>query len=164
MSVEFVILIAMWAIGIISFLIFTPNRHRRKLIFGYLVCKTLTWLSTLFHVKFNLLIFPIREFPKATDLLLTTEYFFYPLLCGFYIIHEPKLNYFVRFLYLSLWISILVIIDVMIEKYTNLIEYIHYDWYWTWLNFFCIFALSNMIYHWFFREKTLFRDDKRVTQ
>jgi hypothetical protein len=164
MSVEFVILIAMWAIGIISFLIFTPSRHHRKLIFGYLVCKTLIWLSTLFHVKFNLLIFPIREFPKATDLLLTTEYFFYPLMCGFYIIYEPKLNYFIRFLYLSSWISILVIVDVMIEKYTNLIEYIHYDWYWTWLNFFCLFALSNKIYRWFFREKTLFRDDKRVTQ
>jgi hypothetical protein len=164
MNTEFVILIIIWVVGLISFFLFTPKRKHRNLIFGYLVCKTLTWISTLFHVKFNLLIFPFREFPKATDLMLTTEYFFYPLMCGFYIIYEPKLKYLGRFFYLSLWISVLVIIDVMMEKYTNLIEYIHYDWYWTWLNFFCIFALSNRIYHWFFSEKTLYRDDKRVTQ
>lgn len=164
MSIEFVTLIVIWAIGVISFFIFTPKCHRRKLIFGYLVCKTLTWLSSLLYVNYNLLIFPIREFPKATDLLLTTEYFFYPLLCGFYIIHEPKSNYFIQFLYLSLWVSILVIIGVIIEKYTNLIEYTHYHWYWNWLNLLCIFATSNIICHYFFKESTLFRNDKKVTQ
>lgn len=94
----------------------------------------------------------------------TTDYFLYPLLCGFYIIYEPNQRLFVRFIYLSACISALVLIDLMFVKFTGLIEYLNYAWYWTWLVFFCIFAITNIIYQWFFRSKLLFEAEKRITQ
>ncbi|WP_169802783.1 CBO0543 family protein [Neobacillus soli] len=165
MPIEYLIIILMWVIGVISFVKFTPKNHHRRVIFAVLVCQSLTWLNTLFHVKFNLLSFPVRELPKATDVLVTTEYLFYPLVCGFYIISVPKkVNNYLRPFYLSLWVSGLTIFDVIIEKYTNLIVYVHYDWYWTWLDFFCLFAVVNIIYHWFFKEKAQPREDKEATR
>lgn len=164
MSNEFLLVILMWIIGLISFILFTPKNRRRRLIFAFLVCKTIAWLNNLLQVKFNIILFPFREFPKASEVLVTTGYFVYPLLCGFYIIFEPKVNLISRFLYLIIWTTGLTVFEVILETYTNLIKYIHFAWYWTWVDFFCLFALTNIIYQWFFRDKTLFKEDREIVQ
>jgi hypothetical protein len=163
MNIDYIVMALIWIIGLILLKVFTPKNRKRKLIFAIFICQAFIWLSDLIHVKYKLLLFPTREFPHATDILITTDYFFYPLLCGFYIIYEPKVNLLWRTLYLSLWISGIVLFDVLIERYTNLIEYINYAWYWTWGVFFCLFALTNLIYHWFFHRSLFFRAEKRVT-
>jgi hypothetical protein len=163
MSIESIVIILMWGIGLVSFL-FIPKNRMRRFILAHLFCQSLTWLSSLFHVQFDLLTFPFREFPNATDLLVTTEYFFYPTFCAFYIIFEPKGNYLFRLIYLSFWITVVTMIDLLVERYTNLIEYVHYSWYWTWMNFFILFALTNILYQWFFKDKALFREDEGVTR
>ncbi|MEH7085357.1 CBO0543 family protein [Neobacillus drentensis] len=160
MSVDYIFMIAMWVSGVMAYMLLTPKNQYRKLLFSLLVCQALLWLNSLVHVEYNLLAFPVREFPKATDLLITTEYFFYPLLCGFYIAYEPKRSFRIRLIYLSIWISFLTLYDVILVKYTNLVEYVHYAWYFTWIDFFPIFAVTNWIYQWFFKNKELFRMDQ----
>ncbi|QCJ41389.1 hypothetical protein FAY30_05475 [Bacillus sp. S3] len=164
MSINNIVIILMLVIGLISIIFFIPKNRRRRFILSYLFCQSLTWISSMFHAQFDLLSFPAREFPYATDLLITTEYFFYPIICGFYINFEHKVNYFYRFFYLSIWVSFLTVIDGLIERYTDLIEYVHYAWYWTWLDFFCLFAISNYLYKRFFKDKSLFRSDKEITR
>lgn len=164
MTVEVLVLVLMWVIGILSFLIITPKDRKRRFLLAFLICQALTWLIALLLVKYNRISYPVREFPKATDIQVTLNYLFYPLICGFYIIFEPKRNYWVRILYLSLWVSGLVLSIVMIEKYTNLITFVHYAWYWSWLNFFCLFTVSNLLYQWFFKDKALLQSDKGATQ
>ncbi|MDL4842520.1 CBO0543 family protein [Aquibacillus rhizosphaerae] len=164
MEFNYIILITIWIIGVALFITFTPKHKKRRLILAFLICQAFTWLSDLLLLNFNLIAFPVREFPSATDMLVTTDYFLYPLLCGFYIIYEPEQRLFVRFIYLSACISTLVFIDIMISKFTDLIEYLNYDWYWTWLLFLCIFAITNIIYQWFFRSKLLLEAEKRITQ
>jgi hypothetical protein len=164
MKIEFLIIILMWVIGLISYILFTPKNRYRRLLFAFLVCKTLMWISIIIHAKFHLISFPVRELPNATKVLITTGYFFYPLICGFYVIFEPKRSLALRFLYLSMYITGLTIFEVILEKYTNLITYIHYAWYWTWINLFCTFAVSNIIYWWFFRDKNLFQQDKEIVR
>ncbi|MDR6121147.1 hypothetical protein QFZ87_000744 [Bacillus sp. SLBN-46] len=164
MSRDYTVIILIWVIGIIAYLFLTPKNRYRKVLFALILCQAFVWVSSLLHVKYHLLAFPVREFPKATDVLVTTEYFFYPLLSGFYIISEPKRSPIIRFLYLSLWISGLTVMDVMLEKYTNLIEYVHYAWYLTWLNFFWIFVVTHLIYHWFFKDKAHFHVDREAVK
>jgi len=163
MSLEIIILILIWTIGVLLFVCFTQKR-KRKFLLAFLFCQSFTWISTLVYTSLDLIAFPTREFPIATDLLVTTEYFFYPLLCGFYIIYEPKVNFFFRIIYLSLFTSLLVLLDVILEKHTNLIEYVQYAWYWTWISLFCLYAFTNFIYHWFFQDHLLFRAEKRITK
>ncbi|WP_026568348.1 CBO0543 family protein [Bacillus sp. UNC41MFS5] len=165
MSVDYVIIILMWVIGIIAYIFFTPKKRYRKVLVTLLICQALLWVNSLFHVEFNLLAFPVREFPKATDLLITTEYFFYPLLSGLYIAYEPKRSsYLIRLIYLSVWSSVIAIYDQMLVNYTNLVEYVHYAWYFTWLDFFCIYAATNVIYQWFFKDKEYFRQDQEAAK
>lgn len=168
MSIDYIVIILMWVIGILAFIFLTPKNHYRKVLFALLLCQAFVWISSLLHVKFHLLAFPVREFPKATDVLVTTEYFFYPLLSGFYIVFEPKPKHkrslAIRAVHLSIWTSGLVLIDHLLEKYTNLIEYLHYAWYFTWIDFFCIFAVTNLIYQWFFKDKAHFPEDREVAK
>ncbi|MFD1040658.1 CBO0543 family protein [Virgibacillus byunsanensis] len=156
-------MVLIWIIGIALFIIITPKNLKRKLILAFLVCQALKWLSGLLHLKFDLISFPTREFPNASDILLATEGFLYPLLCGFYIIYEPKNNFLIRVVYLSICISVLVLIDLMFVKFTKLIDYVNYAWYWTWLVFLGLFVITNVIYHWFFRNKLLFEPEKRIS-
>ncbi|MBV7508960.1 hypothetical protein KW850_27535 [Bacillus sp. sid0103] len=164
MSVDYVCIILMWVIGVIAFMFVTPKHRYRKVLIALLICEALLWLNSLVHVELNLLVFPVREFPKATDLLVTTEYFFYPLLCGFYLVYEPKRSLGIRLIYLSVWSSFIAFYDQMLVNYTNLVEYVHYAWYFTWLDFFCIYAATNMIYQWFFKDKEYFRQDQEAAK
>lgn len=164
MTVDVLVLILMWVIGLLSFIFFTPKNRKRRFILAFFICQTLTWLDSLLLVKFHLIAFPVREFPKASDLLLTVNYFFIPLLCGFYIISKPKRNYFVRLVYLSIWVTGTVLLIVLLEKYTNLIEYIHYAWYWSWLDFFGVYTISKGLYQWFFKDMALFQTDEGAVQ
>jgi len=164
MDFNFIIMITIWIIGIALFIIFTPKHKKRRLILALLICQCFTWLSGLLHLKFYLITFPTREFPSATNMLVTTDYFLYPLLCGFYVIYEPKKRLFVRFLYLCACVSALAFIDVIFVEFTDLVEYLNYAWYWVWLVFFCIFAITNILIQWFFRSEVLFEAEKRITQ
>ncbi len=162
MKIEFLIIILMWVVGLISYILFVPKNRYRRFLFTFLVCKTLMWISVLIHTKYHLISFPIRELPKATRVLITTGYFFYPLICGFCVIFEPKGNLFKKLFNLSLYISGITIFEYMIEIYTNLINYIHYAWYWAWINLFCTFSATSLIYQWFFKDKNLFQKDKEI--
>jgi hypothetical protein len=164
MSVDYVYLIIMWVIGIIAYLFLTPKKHYRKMLFTLLVCQSFLWLNSLIHVEFNLLAFPVRELPKATELLFTTEYFFYPLLCGLYVAYEPKRSLRIRVFYLSIWISALTLYDLILVNFSNLVEYVHYAWYFTWIDFFCIFAVTNWVYQWFFKDKEHFLTDREAVK
>jgi hypothetical protein len=163
MSKEVLILTIIWVVGIAAFVLFVPKNSRRRFIFAFLACQCLTWLDSLFLVQFNLISFPFREFPKATDILFTTSSFMYPLIYAFYRFYIHKAKRIGRFLYLSLWISGIAFLVEMDEKYTNLLRYHNFTWYWTWLNFFCLFLLTNIIYRWFFIEKALFQKDRETT-
>ncbi|MFB5193661.1 CBO0543 family protein [Neobacillus sp. KR4-4] len=164
MSVDYAVIILMWVIGIFTYIFFTPKKRYRKVAVTALICQSLLWLNSLVHVEFDLIAFPVREFPKATDLLITTEYFFYPLLCGFYLAYEPKHSLRIRLIYLCSWISIITLYDFILVKFTNLIEYVHYAWYFTWIDFFCIFAVTNFVYQWFFKNKKLFRMEQEAVE
>ncbi|MGG1678273.1 CBO0543 family protein [Neobacillus sp. NRS-1170] len=164
MTVDVLVLILIWVIGFIAFMLFIPKNRRRRFLIAFMICQSFTWLIAVLLVYFDRISYPIREFPKATHLLLALNYFFFPLLCGFYIIYEPKRNYTVRLLYLSGWVTGVVVIINLLEKYTNLLKFQHYAWYWSWLNFFWMYGLSNILYRRFFKDKAMFQSDKGATQ
>lgn len=163
MDKEYLILIMMWILGLLS-LYLIPKKKFPIAIFALLSCQALTWLNCLIHVKYQLIAFPVREFPKATDVLLTTDFLIYPLICALCYILEPKGKWFIRFSSFVFWISILTIIDFLLEKYTDLIEYVHYNAIWTWINFFLIFMIMRFCTRWFFKDIRLFQADWRATR
>lgn len=158
MTIDRLVLITIWAVSLIAVILFIPRRKRREAAIAFLACQAITWVNSMLHVKYGLLSFPVREFPKATELLFTTEYIMYPLMCAFYYIHEPKTGKLLRFFYLAGCITGLTVVDAMIVKHTHLIVYLKYGWYWTWIDFFVIFLITNVYCKWFFKQGALSAD------
>lgn len=163
MTLERLVLIIIWIASILAIILFIPKNKRREAVLSFLACQAITWVNSMLHVKYGLLEFPVREFPKATDLLFTSEYMMYPLMCSFYFIHEPGSRKLLRLFYLAGCISCLTVIDIIISTFTNLIKYTNYSWYWTWIDFFLIFAITNVYCKWFFKRGAFYQE-RRTAQ
>lgn len=164
MSFDYIIVTFVWIIGFFIFVFFTPKHHKRKMIIAALLFQSFTWLNSLIHLELELIAFPIREFPEASDVLFATEYFLYPILYGLYIMHEPKRNFSIQFIYLLAVVSGFVGIELVFVHFTNLVVYIHYAWYLEWSAFFIMFVLSNCVYRWFHNENSLLNKEERILQ
>jgi hypothetical protein len=73
------ILVAMWLFGIVGFILFIPHKDRRKGLLAAIMFQAFIWLCDMPSFKCGLLSAPVRIFPKATDLTVTINYFFYPV-------------------------------------------------------------------------------------
>ncbi|MFC6604827.1 CBO0543 family protein [Ectobacillus funiculus] len=54
-------------------------------------------------------------------------------------------------LYISLFSTGLTVPEIFIEKYTNLITYVNWKWYYTWLSVYATLFLAWIFYKWFFK-------------
>ena len=108
MLMEHLILIAMWLFGFAGFILFIPRKDWRKGIFAFLMFQAFIWLCDMTTFSFGWQHAPVRELPKATDMPLTLDYFFYPVLFAIYYINKKtKDGIWSRFIYFFVWISVI---------------------------------------------------------
>lgn len=158
MLMERLILIAMWLFGFVAFILFIPRKEWRKGFLAFLMFQAVIWLCDMPSFQFELLSAPVREFPKATDLPLTIDYFFYPVLFSiFYVKKREKGRPWSRISSFFVWISVITLLDVVIERYTGLLEYKLLTWYGMWIYMGFLFYVSQVLCNWFFKEKALFQ-------
>ena len=158
MLMERLILVAMWLFGFVGFILFIPRKNRRKGLFAFMMFQSIIWLCDMPAFKYGLLSAPIREFPKATDLALTINYFFYPALFSIFYVHKKvKDGLWSRFAYFFVWVSIITLCDIVIERYTDLLEYGLLTWYGMWIYIGFLFFVSRVCCNWFFKDKSLER-------
>lgn len=151
MSKERTIEIASWTILIILLLWLVPREKIRDAHVIFLFKQVVTWLLGLFVSEYNLIQYPVRLFSKATKTSFTFEYFAYPVICIFFNLFYPYgagIHY--QIFYYIIYSSGVTIFEVLLERHTNLIRYINWKWYWTWISIFITFMLSNYYYRWFF--------------
>ncbi|MFC5449743.1 CBO0543 family protein [Paenibacillus aestuarii] len=152
MNVDRATLAVIWILGI-TILFFIPAAKRREAFVAFLACQCLTWFDSMMQVQFGLISFPVREFPKATDLLVTSEFFMYPYACGLYFINKPKARgTLFKISALMLWVTCLTGIDLFLVNFTHLISYDRYAWYWSWLDFLVTFILADLYSEWFLKR------------
>lgn len=154
LSFERFVLISIWAVGLTACLMIPANKRREGWI-AFLMCQAISWISALLEVRLGWIAFPVREFPKATDLGVTTEFFFYPLCCTLYFVFEPLRKLSLRVLYLLIWSIGLAVFDGLLSLYTDLLEYGRYAWYWSGFDFAIAFALTNVYTRWFFKSSAM---------
>jgi hypothetical protein len=153
MVVERIILIAIWVITIIGLLYLVPRNKIREAHVIFLFKQVITWISGLLVVEFHLIEYPVRVFKIATTTSFTFEYFVYPALCVIFNLHFPeKKGWIARtswYIFFPTWMTI---IEVLLEKYTNLIDYLLWTWYYTWLTLLITFFITRKYYLWFYRK------------
>jgi len=150
MKLEWIILISVWILSIC--LLFTIPKHKRRLaIVAFLFKQMITWLFGLLVVENKLIAYPIRLFSEVNRASFTYEFFAYPILCSIFNVFYPngrsllyKIGYYVAFC------TMLTIPEIFLEKYTDLISYTQWSWYWTWSSLFITFMMTRWFCVWFF--------------
>ncbi len=156
MLMDYLIMAAMWIFGFVGFLLFIPRKDRRKGVFASLMFQAIIWLCDMPAFKYGLLSAPVREFPKATDLAITIDYFFYPVLFSIFYVHKRvKGSLWSTLIYFFVWVSFITLFDVVIERYTDLLEYGFITWYGMWMYIGFLFYVSQFCCHWFFKDQSV---------
>jgi len=154
MNIDVILIIAGWIFIASSLVILIPKNKIREAQVVFLFIQGITWVLGLLVAQFSLIEYPVRPFPHASTTNFSFEYFIYPSICTIFTFKYPeKKSAFIQFMYYFYYCTTLTVTEVIAEKYTNLLKYINWDWYISWIAFFIIFYISRKYYIWFFRLK-----------
>ncbi|WP_326116516.1 CBO0543 family protein [Paenibacillus alginolyticus] len=115
--------------------------------------------TKLLLVQFDLVAYPLREFPKASDLNITFKVVWMPVASGLYYIYRPRANKLTKCFYFAVWISLLTLIDGMLAAKTELVDYVHFHWSLMAIVYSIIFLSVRGLASWFFRDRKVFRKE-----
>lgn len=153
MLLDRIVLISVWIVTILGILLLTPREKIRDAHLVFMFKQVITWMFGLIVVEFKYIEYPIRIFEYATRTSFSFEYFIYPAVCIIFVLRFPKnktiLHKIGWYLLFPTWMTIL---EVLIERYTDLIHYINWSWYWTWLTLIFTFYLSRLYYTWYIKR------------
>ncbi|MFB5193660.1 CBO0543 family protein [Neobacillus sp. KR4-4] len=151
MKLEWWILLGVWLLSS-GLLFLIPKQKIRLAITSFVFMQAVTWMFGLIVVEVGLLTYPVRLFAKANRASFTYEFFAYPAVAVIFNVFYPHFSRkLIKFLYYGAYCTALTIPEVLIEKYTDLLEYHHWTWFWTWITLFLTFMISRGFCVWFFR-------------
>lgn len=149
--IEKIFLLSSWTIVFIS-IWFIPKEKRANASVIFLITQLFTWILGLLVVEFGWLEYPVREFAKANATSFSFEYFSLPVITIFLVLYYPQHKPLPKKLfYVGAFSSTLTIIEYFIEKYTLIINYHSWKWYWSWISVTILFYLVMSIYRWFYK-------------
>lgn len=160
MRIEWWILLSAYVVGI-GILFFIPKNIIRLAVVAFLFKQVITFLFGLVVVELGLIEYPLRLFASVNRSSFTFEYFFFPIICAIFNVWYPNnRSILIRLGYYVLYSSILTILEVIIEKYTDLIEYIHWEWYFSWITLCLTFYFTRLFCIWFFKREESLQTNK----
>lgn len=118
MRLEYWLLIGLWIIGITGFILFIQRKDLRKGILSLMMFQAIIWFFNMYLFKYGFISAPIRELPKAHDFPLTLDYFFHPFLFSVFYLHKSG-----KVLFLLIWASVATLLDVVLERYTDILKF-----------------------------------------
>jgi hypothetical protein len=152
MRLEWCLLLSVYAMSTgILFLI--PKKKIRLAVVAFLFKQVITFLIGLVVVELGLLEYPVRFFSSINRTSFTYEYYVFPVTCAVFNVWYPNSrSTFIQLGYYVAFSSVLTIIEVFIEKYTDLINYIHWEWYITLITLYLSFFMTRLFCVWFFAK------------
>lgn len=151
MTKEAVITLISWILTCILLIIFVPKNRTREALVIFFFKQLITWLLGLTIVELGLIKYPYRQFPHATLTSFTFEFFVYPAICVFFCLYYPKNSKPKIAFHYFIFCTVITTIEVILEVYTSLIVYIHWNWFYTWISLLITFFISRKFYVWFYR-------------
>lgn len=146
------ILYFVWITTTLSFFFLIPKSKVRLAIVAFLFKQAMTWPMGLYVVDMGWIQYPIRLFENSNKASFTFEYFAYPVLCMYFNIYFPeRKSLLIRGAYYIMFCSVITVIELLLMHFTNLIRYIHWDAYLTWITLFITFYATRLFCLWFFK-------------
>ena len=153
MRIEWWILLSSYVVST-GLVFFIPRNKIRLAVVAFLFKQVITFLLGLVAVEWGLLEYPVRLFASINRASFTFEYYAFPVICAVFNVWYPNnRSTLIQFGYYAGYTSLLTIAEVMMEKHTDLIEYIHWEWYITWISVCLTFFMTRLFCVWFFAKE-----------
>lgn len=111
----------------------------------------LTWPFGILAVEYGGLKYPSRFLADAVGTSLTYEFLAYPAVGALFNLYYPKGRpWLYQTLYLFAYTSILTVGEVILERYTELVHYLHWNWFASWITILLTLLMNYLWYNWFF--------------
>ncbi len=159
---ERVILIAAWILVLAAIGLLVKRSTWHRFAAGFLMAQNLTWLNVLIHCQLGMFEYPVREFPKATDVGFTLQYLLYPAVVGFCILFEPRGSFWKKAGYILIWPTGVILLRLVLMRYTQLIVAYHYHLLLDWATILVIFLISIGVTKWLFRDPGYLQAEERI--
>lgn len=156
--------IGSWIVTALLFILFVPRKKLRQAFLAFKFKMFITWIFGLIVVQLGLIKYPSRLFFKqTTKSSFTFEFFVYPAICAIFNVHYPeKINGFRKLLYYLFFAGTITVFEVFAVKYTKLIRYPNWKWYWSFITLWLTFYISHIYYRWFFKIKKYTSSQKDI--
>ncbi|MDF2925685.1 MAG: hypothetical protein K0R57_4599 [Paenibacillaceae bacterium] len=152
MSIDYWILTGVWVLSFLLVFII-PHERRRLALVAFLFKQALTYLLGLVAVELQLLEYPVRELASINRTSLTYEYMAYPMVCAVFNVFYPSHRSFPqRLCYYFFFCTILTAVEMLLERYTHLVLYLEWKWWWTWVSLLATFFMTHVFCVLFFRD------------
>ena len=152
---EKIIEISSWIIVALFLIKFIPKNKLREAHVAFLFKQAITWVFGLLVVEKDNINYPYRLFfRKTVKSSFTFEYFVYPALSALFNTYYPeKRSAYIKALYYLFHTSLITVFEVLILKYTKLIQYKKWTWYWSFITIWITYYVSRIYQRWFFKNK-----------
>ncbi|WP_313958708.1 CBO0543 family protein [Bacillus sp. X1(2014)] len=150
------ILVLIILTSIIVLLKFVPLKKLRDAVILFLSLQMLTWPLGLIAVEMKWIEYPVQLLPNENQTnksSLLFEYFLFPLLAILFSLYFPKSkNKMVIVMYYLIITGIFTILEVVIERYTDLAHYNTWRWYWTFISVLIVLFINHSYYSWYKKD------------
>ncbi|HHY73642.1 MAG TPA: hypothetical protein GX497_10570 [Bacillus bacterium] len=133
--------------------IFIPRRKIVDAQISFLFMQVQTWLFGAIVVENRLIEYPVRLMDYAYRVSFSFEYFIFPAVSAVFNVNFPRGKSFgYKTVYSVFYPSVMTAAELLLEKYTDTIKYIHWTWYWSWITIFITLLISHWYYLWFINK------------
>jgi hypothetical protein len=155
MRIEWWILLSLYAVTT-GILFFIPKNKIRLAVVAFLFKQVITFLVGLLVVELGLIEYPIRSFASINRTSFDYEFYFFPVTCAVFNVWYPNhRSPLIQLVYYIVFSTVLTIGEIILEKYTELIHYIHWEWYISWITIFISFFIVRRFCIWFFSKSKI---------
>jgi hypothetical protein len=152
-KLEILILILSIALAIFLLWKFVPMGKIIDAHVSFLFMQVQTWIYGAIVVENRLIEYPVRFLYYAYRVSLVFEYFIFPTISVLFNLYFPSRKGIIhKILYIITYPTVITIFEVILEKYTDVITYLHWSWYWSWLTMLITLLISYKYYNWFFKK------------
>jgi len=149
---ELLILAVVWCLTLAA-LFRIPAKYRKEAQAVFLFQQVVSWFLGILVVEAGWISYPVREFSVASSTSFTFEFIVYPSIAVYYNLYYPvNSGPLAKLLYGAAYALAVSLPEYWLEKYTQLILYIHWEWYVSFVSILMTLPISRVFYLWFFRR------------
>ncbi|MEK4972250.1 CBO0543 family protein [Niallia sp. FSL R7-0648] len=156
MNMERWILVGIIVISILAIFLLVPKQKTREAWVIFLSLQIITWPAGLLAVEWNMIDYPVQLFSSANKFnrsSFTFEFFLFPVTAIMFSLYFPKkLKKTGKFFYYFLFAGFFTCLEVVIERYTELVDYLSWHGSYTLLSVMVTLYINHTYYSWFKKE------------